>query len=71
MTTDVDNPFDEPTLLGVPVMRAAYSDRTAWLMSAMSEPGYRILSGTLIEKRISPPGEPVSIYPTAAPPGWT
>ncbi|MBL4874498.1 MAG: lipase family protein [Rhodobacteraceae bacterium] len=40
MTTDVDNPFDEPTLLGVPVMRAAYSDRTAWLMSAMSELAY-------------------------------
>lgn len=40
MPKDIINPFDEPTLLGPPVMRAAYSDRTAWLMSAMSELAY-------------------------------
>jgi len=40
MITDTLNPFDAPKLLGSPVMRAAYSDRTAWLMSAMSELAY-------------------------------
>ena len=40
MITDNLNPFDSPKLLGAPVMRAAYSDRTAWLMSAMSELAY-------------------------------
>ena len=40
MITDTLNPFDAPKLLGAPVMRAAYSDRTAWLMSAMSELAY-------------------------------
>lgn len=40
MSTTPVNPFDEPRLLGTPVMRAAYSDRTAWLMSAMSELAY-------------------------------
>ena len=40
MATNSPNPFDEPKLLGAPVMRAAYSDRTAWLMSAMSELAY-------------------------------
>ena len=40
MITDTLNPFDSPKLLGAPVMRAAYSDRTAWLMSAMSELAY-------------------------------
>ena len=40
MPANITTPFDEPSLLGVPVMRAAYSDRTAWLMSAMSELAY-------------------------------
>lgn len=40
MSAPLANPFDEPHLLGAPVMRAAYSDRTAWLMSAMSELAY-------------------------------
>ncbi len=40
MMAEVPNPFDEPDLLDAPVMRAAYSDRTAWLMSAMSELAY-------------------------------
>lgn len=40
MSEDLPNPFDAPDLLGSPVMRAAYSDRTAWLMSAMSELAY-------------------------------
>ena len=40
MMTEVVTPFDEPGLLGAPVMRAAYSDRTAWLMSAVSELAY-------------------------------
>jgi len=37
---DITNPFDESSLLGAPVLRAAYSDRTAWLMSAMSQLAY-------------------------------
>ena len=37
ITPDV---FDEPSLLAAPVRRAAYSDRTAWIMSAMSELAY-------------------------------
>lgn len=41
MHLELENPFDEPDLLGAPVMRAAYSDRTAWLMSVMSELAYR------------------------------
>ena len=32
--------FDEAKLLGAPVRRAAYSDRTAWIMSAMSDLAY-------------------------------
>ena len=40
MSDNIENPLDEPNLLGAPVMRAAYSDRTAWLMSAMSELAY-------------------------------
>ncbi len=32
--------FDEKSLLAAPVRRAAYSDRTAWLMAAMSELAY-------------------------------
>lgn len=40
MPRDITNPFDEKALLGAPVMRAAYSDRTAWLMSAMSQLAY-------------------------------
>jgi triacylglycerol lipase len=40
MSANIENPFNEPTLLSAPVMRAAYSDRTAWLMAAMSELAY-------------------------------
>ena len=40
MSDIIENPLNEPKLLGAPVMRAAYSDRTAWLMSAMSELAY-------------------------------
>jgi hypothetical protein len=40
MSIEAETPFDAPELLGAPVMRAAYSDRTAWLMSAMSELAY-------------------------------
>jgi hypothetical protein len=40
MSASIPNLFDEASLLGAPVMRAAYSDRTAWLMSAMSELAY-------------------------------
>jgi triacylglycerol lipase len=40
MSANTPNPFDASSLLGTPVMRAAYSDRTAWLMSAMSELAY-------------------------------
>lgn len=32
--------FDYPDLLSAPVRRAAYSDRTAWLMASMSELAY-------------------------------
>lgn len=45
MSNDVINPFDEPRLLEAPVMRAAYSDRTAWIMSAMSELAYYPFEG--------------------------
>jgi hypothetical protein len=34
------NVFDEASLLQTPIRRAAYSDRTAWIMSAMSELAY-------------------------------
>lgn len=37
--------FDEPSLLSAPVRRAAYSDRTAWVMSAMSELAYYHFEG--------------------------
>ena len=37
--------FDETVLLGTPVRRAAYSDRTAWVMSAMSELAYYRFEG--------------------------
>lgn len=40
MSEDYKKIFNEPTLLGAPVTRAAYSDRTAWLMSALSELAY-------------------------------
>ncbi|MFC1672750.1 lipase family protein [Pseudomonadota bacterium] len=42
---DPINLFDNEKLLGVPVMRAAYSDRTAWLMSCMSELAYYPFEG--------------------------
>lgn len=35
MSTEQDNPLIQP-----PVARAAYSDRTAWLMASMSELAY-------------------------------
>lgn len=51
MENEIENPFDEPSLLGAPVMRAAYSDRTAWLMSAMSELAYyRFEDGDMVIK---------------------
>ena len=40
MADITENLLLEPNLLGTPVMRAAYSDRTSWLMSAMSELAY-------------------------------
>jgi len=40
MSEDYKIIFNEPALLGTPVKRAAYSDRTAWFMSAMSELSY-------------------------------
>lgn len=40
MDDDVKNIFDRGKLLKAPVRRPAYSDRTAWLMSAMSELAY-------------------------------
>jgi triacylglycerol lipase len=40
MSDDLKEIFQEPRLLGTPVKRAAYSDRTAWFMSAMSELAY-------------------------------
>jgi len=51
MSNEAENLFDEPDLLGAPVMRAAYSDRTAWLMSAMSELAYyRFEDGDMVVK---------------------
>ena len=36
----MDNLFDELKLLTAPIRRAAYSDRTSWLMAAMAELAY-------------------------------
>lgn len=38
--------FDYPKLLSAPVRRAAYSDRTAWLMASMSELAYWQFEGS-------------------------
>ncbi|MEH6405323.1 MAG: lipase family protein [Sneathiella sp.] len=40
MSKTPPNVFDRPSLLLAPVRRAAYSDRTAWLMASMSELAY-------------------------------
>jgi hypothetical protein len=40
MSTETDAHFDELIRLPVPVKRAAYSDRTAWTMSLLSELAY-------------------------------
>jgi len=40
MSQTPPNVFDYPKLLTAPVRRAAYSDRTAWLMASMSELAY-------------------------------
>lgn len=40
MTKTPPNVFDYPPLLSAPVRRAAYSDRTSWLMASMSELAY-------------------------------
>lgn len=40
MQTGLKEIFNEPGLLAAPVKRAAYSDRTSWLMAAMSELAY-------------------------------
>ncbi|MEQ8441236.1 MAG: lipase family protein [Alphaproteobacteria bacterium] len=42
----IPNVFDAPDLLKPPVRRAAYSDRTAWLMAALSELAYFQFEGT-------------------------
>jgi len=53
MSKEVENPFNEPTLLSAPVMRAAYSDRTAWLMSAMSELAYYRFEDTDVVSKLA------------------
>lgn len=42
---DTPDVFDEAKLLDAPVRRAAYSDRTAWIMAAMSELAYYRFEG--------------------------
>lgn len=46
MGSDLATLFDDKNLLATPVRRAAYSDRTAWLMAAMSELAYFKFEGT-------------------------
>ena len=45
MAGDLEKLFDATSLLASPTRRAAYSDRTAWLMAAMSELAYYKFEG--------------------------
>ncbi len=45
MTDELSELFDAANLLASPTRRAAYSDRTAWLMAAMSELAYYKFEG--------------------------
>ncbi len=45
MNDNLERIFDDKTLLNAPVRRAAYSDRTAWLMAAMSQLAYYKFEG--------------------------
>ena len=45
MADDLKKLFDAQSLLASPTRRAAYSDRTAWLMAAMSELAYYKFEG--------------------------
>ena len=40
MTIDTKSDFKDLATIGVPVKRAAYSDRTAWIMAILAELAY-------------------------------
>ena len=40
MTIDTKNDFKDLATMGVPVKRASYSDRTAWIMAILAELAY-------------------------------
>jgi triacylglycerol lipase len=57
MTIETDRDFDKLRELAVPVKRAAYSDRTAWIMAVLAEIAYTPLDEESDHELINLAGE--------------